>query len=140
MDIRPRCDRRNMSQDRLFYVLDFHVTCELVYNSTDHFKVTQFLCTDIGQKSGQFGVWHRIPLAQITQRRAEFAVRAAVLAHYVFCQRGVRIFDFYGILKLFLIHKHWLFPRPFQVFPRPGFVQPRKLIGGFQVTRIYRAK
>lgn len=62
--------------------------------------------TYIGQEAFELRIRHAVALAEIPQRSAEFAVRAAILANYKFCQRRIGARYLNGILKLFLINKH----------------------------------
>ena len=75
------------------------VTGQLMNDRANYFQMAQFLGTDIGQQTFQLRIRHTIPLAQISQRSAQLAVRAAVLGNNDGGQLRVGIFDFYCYCK-----------------------------------------
>ena len=79
---------------------------QLMDDGADHLQMPKFLRSNIRQQSLQLGVGHGVTLAQVAQRRAELAVRAAVLADDQRGQLGVRVLDADGVLQLLLIDKH----------------------------------
>ena len=86
------------------------ISGELVDDGPHHLQMPQFLCADIGQQPFQLRIRHGVALAEIAQRRAEFAVRTTVLTDDKRCQLGVGVFDIDGILQLLLVDKHQPFP------------------------------
>mgnify|MGYP001348676451 CR=1 FL=1 len=80
------------------------------FKSANHLQMPQLLCADVGQQALELGVGHGVALGEVAQRRAELAVRAAVLADDHRRQLGVGCGDLHRILQLFLINKHQAFP------------------------------
>ena len=83
---------------------------ELVDDGADHLKMPQLLGADIGQQALELGVGHGVALAQIPQRSAELAVRAAVLADDRRGELRVGVGDLHRILQFLFINKHQSFP------------------------------
>ena len=102
-------------------VLVGQVSRQLVNNSPHHLQMSQFFRADVGKQTLQLSVGHRVPLAEIAQRSAQFAVRATILTDNDRCQLGVGILDLHRVLQLFLIDKHGSVPLS---IPRPRVVQP----------------
>ena len=74
------------------------VTRELMDNGADHFEMSQLLCTDVGQQALELGVGHGVALGEVAQRRAELAVRAAVLRDDRRGKPWIRVLDLDGVL------------------------------------------
>ena len=58
----------------------------------------EFLGSDVGQKSFLHLIRHRIPLGQVAHRGSDFAVRTAILAHYILRDLRIRRLDIDWIL------------------------------------------
>ena len=71
---------------------------ELVDNSTDHFHVSEFFCTDVGQKTSDFAIRHGVALRQISHGSSQFTVWSTELAYDNLCSFRIGLRDFYRVL------------------------------------------
>ena len=74
------------------------ISRELVDDRADHLQMPQLLCADIGQQALELGVGHGVALGEVAQRRAELAVRAAVLRDDRCGKPWIRVLDLDGVL------------------------------------------
>ena len=71
---------------------------KLVNDRADHLEMPQLLCADVGQQALELGVGHGVALGEVAQRRAELAVRAAVLRDDRRGKPWIRVLDLDGVL------------------------------------------
>ena len=71
---------------------------KLVDDRADHLEMPQLLCADVGQQALELGVGHGVALGEVAQRRAELAVRAAVLRDDRRGKPWIRVLDLDGVL------------------------------------------
>ena len=100
----------------------FHckVSCELVNHCANHFKMPQLLSADICKQPGNFPVWHRISLRDVTHRSTKLAVRSTILTDYHSRQSRVRLFYFNRVFKSLFIIPHISsppFPKALELLP-----------------------
>ena len=67
-------------------------------DGADHLEMPQLLCADIGQQAFELRIGHGVALGKIAQRRAELAVRAAVLRDDRRGKPWIRVLDLDGVL------------------------------------------
>ena len=71
---------------------------KLVNDRADHLEMPQLLRADVGQQALELGVGHGVTLGEVAQRRAELAVRAAVLRDDRRGKPWIRVLDLDGVL------------------------------------------
>ncbi len=74
------------------------ISRELVDDRADHLQMPQLLGADVGQQALELGVGHGVALGEVAQRRAELAVRTAVLRDDRRGKPWIRVLDLDRVL------------------------------------------